>query len=43
MRASLPTVKACTATLEQALDKEDREAVFRVLGDAVPDFRGKVA
>jgi hypothetical protein len=25
------------------LEKEDREAVFRVLGDAVPDFQGKVA
>jgi FlaA1/EpsC-like NDP-sugar epimerase len=43
MRASLPTVKAWMATLEQALEREDREAVFRVLGDAVPDFQGKVA
>jgi len=36
-------VKAWMATLDQALVKEDREAVFRVLGDAVPDFKGKVA
>jgi O-antigen biosynthesis protein WbqV len=43
VRASLSTVKAWMATLEQALAKEDREAVFRVLGDAVPDFKGKVA
>ena len=43
VRASLPTVKAWMATLDQALVKEDREAVFRVLGDAVPDFKGKVA
>jgi O-antigen biosynthesis protein WbqV len=43
VRASLPTVKAWMATLDQALSKEDREAVFRVLGDAVPDFKGKVA
>jgi O-antigen biosynthesis protein WbqV len=41
--ASLATVEAWMAKLEQALAKEDREAVFRVLGDAVPDFRGKVA
>jgi FlaA1/EpsC-like NDP-sugar epimerase len=43
VRASLQTVKAWVATLNQALEKEDREAVFRVLGDAVPDFQGKVA
>ncbi len=43
VRASLPTVKAWMATLEQALVNEDRNAVFRVLGDAVPDFKGKVA
>jgi O-antigen biosynthesis protein WbqV len=43
VRASLPTMRAWLATLEQALAKEDRAAVFRVLGDAVPDFQGKVA
>jgi hypothetical protein len=29
--------------LEQALAREDRAAVERVLSDAVPDFRGEVA
>jgi O-antigen biosynthesis protein WbqV len=43
VQASLPTVKGWMATLDQALAKEDRDAVFRVLGDAVPDFKGKVA
>jgi O-antigen biosynthesis protein WbqV len=43
VRASLPTMRAWMATLEQALAKDDRTAVFRVLGDAVPDFKGKVA
>jgi O-antigen biosynthesis protein WbqV len=43
VRASLSTMRAWVATLEQALGNEDRDAVFRVLGDAVPDFRRKVA
>ena len=43
VRPSLPTMRAWMATLEQALAKDDRPAVFRVLGDAVPDFQGKVA
>ena len=43
VRAPLTTVKVWMATLDQALVNEDRDAVFRVLGDAVPDFRGKVA
>jgi O-antigen biosynthesis protein WbqV len=37
------TIRAWLAALEQALAREDRAAVERVLRDAVPDFRGEVA
>jgi O-antigen biosynthesis protein WbqV len=37
------TIRAWLAALEQALAREDRAAVERVLSDAVPDFRGEVA
>jgi O-antigen biosynthesis protein WbqV len=43
VRAPLTTIRAWVATLEQALGRDDRAGVFRVLGDAVPDFQGKVA
>jgi O-antigen biosynthesis protein WbqV len=42
-RPSLQTIRAWLAALEQALAREDRAAVERVLRDAVPDFRGEVA
>jgi len=37
------TLRAWLAALEQALAREDRASVERVLRDAVPDFRGEVA
>lgn len=42
-RPSPNTIRAWLAALEQALAREDRDAAERVLRDAVPDFRGKVA
>lgn len=42
-RPSLAAMRGWLATLEQALAREDRAAVFRLLGDALPDFRGEVA
>jgi O-antigen biosynthesis protein WbqV len=40
---SLDAMRGWLATLEQALEREEREAIYRVLRDAVPDFRGEVA
>lgn len=40
---SLETMRAWLATLEQGLAREDRGAIYRVLRDAVPDFRGEAA
>ncbi len=40
---SLEAMRAWLATLEQALVREERSAIYRVLRDAVPDFRGEVA
>ena len=40
---SLDTMRAWLATLEQGLAREDRGAIYRVLRDAVPDFRGEAA
>jgi O-antigen biosynthesis protein WbqV len=40
---SIDTMRAWLATLEQALVREDRTAIYRVLRDAVPDFRGEAA
>jgi FlaA1/EpsC-like NDP-sugar epimerase len=40
---SLEAMRGWIATLEQALVREEREAIYRVLRDAVPDFRGEVA
>ncbi|HTQ32576.1 MAG TPA: nucleoside-diphosphate sugar epimerase/dehydratase [Stellaceae bacterium] len=40
---SLEAMKAWLATLEQALAREERAAIYRVLRDAVPDFHGEVA
>ncbi len=40
---SLEAMRAWLATLEQALVREERSAIDRVLRDSVPDFRGEVA
>ena len=40
---SIDTMRAWLATLEQGLAREDRTAIYRVLRDAVPDFRGEAA
>ena len=40
---SLEAMRGWLATLEQALAREERAAIYRVLRDAVPDFRGEVA
>jgi FlaA1/EpsC-like NDP-sugar epimerase len=36
---ALETLRAWLAALEQALGRDDREAIYRVLRDAVPGFR----
>jgi O-antigen biosynthesis protein WbqV len=41
--APMPTMRAWIAMLESALAKEDRTAIYRVLREAVPDFRGEAA
>jgi O-antigen biosynthesis protein WbqV len=40
---SLEAMRAWLATLEQGLAREERAAIYHVLRDAVPDFRGEVA
>ena len=40
---SLGTMHAWLATLEQGLRQEERAAIYAVLQDAVPDFRGAAA
>jgi O-antigen biosynthesis protein WbqV len=40
---ALDVMRAWLATLEQGLVREEREAIYRVLRDAVPDFRGEAA
>jgi FlaA1/EpsC-like NDP-sugar epimerase len=39
VRPSLDTVRVWLAALEQGLGRDDREAIYRALGDAVPGFR----
>ncbi len=41
--APMPTIRAWIAMLESALAKDDRTAIYRVLREAVPDFRGEAA
>ena len=36
---SLETMRAWLAALEQGLAREERGAIYRVLRDAVPEFR----
>ena len=42
-RLTQTTIRTWLAALEQALARQDRTSVERVLRDAVPDFRGEVA
>jgi hypothetical protein len=39
---SLDTVRSGLAALEQGLGRDDREAIYRALRDAVPGFRKEV-
>ncbi len=43
VQASLENVRAWLATLEQALERNERGAIYGVLRDAVPEFRGEAA
>ncbi len=43
VQPSLDTMRAWLATLERGLTGNDRSAIYRVLRDAVPDFRGEAA
>jgi len=40
---SLETMRAWLATLEQGLARDEKAAIYRVLRDAVPDFKGEAA
>jgi O-antigen biosynthesis protein WbqV len=40
---SLHSMRAWLNTLEQGLAKDERETIYRVLNDAVPDFNGQAA
>ncbi len=40
---SLETMRSWLATLEQGLARGDRSTIYRVLRDAVPDFKGEAA
>jgi O-antigen biosynthesis protein WbqV len=43
VQASLEEVRAWLATLEQALARNERAAIYNVLREAVPEFRGEAA
>jgi FlaA1/EpsC-like NDP-sugar epimerase len=43
VQPSLESMRAWLALLEQGLAREEREAIYRVLREAVPDFRGAAA
>jgi O-antigen biosynthesis protein WbqV len=43
VRPSLETMRKWLTTLEQALAVGERQAIYRVMRDAVPDFRGEAA
>jgi FlaA1/EpsC-like NDP-sugar epimerase len=40
---SLEAMRGWLAALEQGLAREDRSVIYKVLGDAVPDFGGRAA
>jgi hypothetical protein len=39
----LEAMRGWLAMLEQGLGRDEREAIYRALRDAVPDFRGEAA
>jgi FlaA1/EpsC-like NDP-sugar epimerase len=43
VQPSLESMRGWLAMLEQGVAREEREAIYRVLRDAVPDFRGAAA
>ncbi len=43
VQPSLEAMRGWLATLEQGLSREERAAIYNVLRDAVPDFRGEAA
>jgi O-antigen biosynthesis protein WbqV len=43
VQSSLESMRGWLAMLEQGLARDEREAIYRVLRDAVPDFRGAAA
>jgi FlaA1/EpsC-like NDP-sugar epimerase len=43
VQPSLESIRAWVATLEQALWRNERAAIYNVLRDAVPEFRGEAA
>ncbi len=43
VQPSLEAMRGWLALLEQGLTRDEREAIYRVLRDAVPDFRGAAA
>ena len=43
VRPSLDAIRAWVATLEQGLARGERAAIYNVLRDAVPEFRGEAA
>ena len=43
VQPSLEAMRGWLAMLEQGLAREEREAIYRVLRDAVPDFAGAAA
>ena len=40
---ALDSMRGWLVALRQALEREDRAVIYRVLRDAVPDFRGEAA
>jgi len=43
IQPSIESMRGWLALLEQGLTRDEREAIYRVLRDAVPDFRGAAA
>lgn len=43
VRPSLDAIRAWVATLEQGVARDERAAIYYVLRDAVPEFRGEAA
>jgi len=43
MQPSLEVVRAWMATLEQALAHNERDAIYNILRNAMPEFHGEAA